>query len=79
MHNPVLDPVKAYIRKRGGSWPRYAFNPPNAPRAAPSPGEAAPANRVFVVEPDALAAGRRFAVVAPSWCAAVQRVNLQVS
>ena len=79
MHNPVLDPVKTYIRKRGGSWPRHAFNLPNAPREAPPPGEAAPVNRAYVVEPDALAVGRRFAVVAPSWSAAVQRANRLVS
>ena len=75
-HNPVLDPVKAYVRKHGGTWPRYAFNlrpEPRKPEDLPVP------DRVYVVEPDALAAGRRFAVVASSWCAAVQRVNLLVS
>lgn len=75
MHNPVLDPVKAYIRKRGGAWPRYAFNPPNAPRAAPSPVEAAPTMRVYLVQKMA----RNFAVVAPGYLEALQRLNILLS
>lgn len=69
--NPILAPVKEYIRRYGGWGRRFTPEPPTVPDSI--------GNRVFVIEPKIIAPERRFAVVAPSWEAAYDRLNLLLS
>ena len=78
--NPALDPIKAFVRQHGGSWPAWAFKLPRACRRAPVCFAARPTpDRVFVITPNELAPGRRFAVVARDWNAAFERLGVLLS
>ncbi len=66
--NPVLTPIKWFIKKHGGWGRRFA-------PAQPLPVEDSTGSRVFVIEPRLLAPERRFAVVAPTWEKAHDRIK----
>ena len=66
--NPVLTPIKEFIKRHGG-WPRRAFNlPPLTP--------ATPAMRVYCLAQND---GRRFAVRAFGYVEALNRLALLLS
>lgn len=69
--NPVLTPVKEFVKRHGGNWPRRAFNLPPLTPAAPV--EDAPAMRVFCLAQND---GRRFAVRALGYVEALNRLTL---
>lgn len=71
--NPVLTPVKEFVKRQGG-WPRRAFNLP--PLAPATPDEPAPAMRVFCLSQND---GRRFAVRAFGYVEALNRLALLLS
>ena len=78
--NPALDPIKAFVRQHGGSWPAWAFKLPRTCRRAPVCFAARPTpDRVFCLESKMHAPGRRFVVVARDWDAAYYRLKVLLS
>ncbi len=68
--NPVLTPIKEFIKRTGG-WPRFA---PPQPRTTPA--EPEPAMRVYCLAQND---GRRFAVRALGYVEALNRLTLLLS
>lgn len=68
--NPVLIPIKQFIKRTGG-WPRRAFNLPPLPSETPA--EPEPKMRVFCIPQND---GRRYVVRALGYVEALNRLTL---
>lgn len=68
--NPVLTPIKEFIKRNGG-WPRREFNLP--PLTPVTPDEPAPAMRVYCLAQND---GRRFVVRALGYVEALNRLTV---
>ena len=71
--NPVLTPIKEFIKRTGG-WPRRAFNLP--PLTPATPAEPEPAMRVYCLAQND---GRRFVVRALGYVEALNRLTVLLS